>query len=348
MAREPVRQKEDVPAPSRHSSGSGLAIGIDLGATTVKGGVVTSDGKILADQKVDTLANKGPATVIRQIAYAIRELLSNSKGAEIIGIGIGAPGVVGLDGGVVKHPPNFSGWTEVSLGEEIQKEFRIPVKVENDANVAALAEARFGAGRGHRDFLFVIWGTGVGGGIILDGKIYRGPHGGAGEIGHMTIDYNGPVCGCGNRGCVEAYVGQRHLSQRTRERLEALLSAQKSLPGGSSSKIVELVQGNFELIEPYIISMAAQQGDLLAKEILEEAGELLGVGLASVLNVLDLRYVIIGGGISAAEQFVFDAIERSVRSRVLKGSKEDIHVVPAQLGNAAGILGAASLVLNFA
>lgn len=322
----------------------GLAIGVDLGATTVKAGVVDKKGEILANRKVETFAEKGPTVVIRQISFTIRELLNQSRGEEIIGIGIGAPGVVTLDGGIVKHPPNFSGWTEVSLGSEIQKEFRLPVKVENDANVAALAEARFGAGRGHADFLFVIWGTGVGGGIILNGDIYRGPYGGAGEIGHVTIDYNGPLCGCGNHGCVEAYVGQRYLSERTRERLSSLLREQKTQPENPPSKIVELVKGNFTLIDPYIISLAAQQGDTLAHEILKEAGELLGVGLASVLNVLDLRYVIIGGGISAADAFVFEAIERSVRSRVLKPSKEHIRVVPAQLGNTAGMLGAASLI----
>lgn len=317
-----------------------LTIGVDLGATTVKAGVVDGEGKILANQKVDSLADKGPATVSRQISFAIRELLSSLKHEEVIGIGIGAPGVVPNEGGVVKYPPNFYDWTEVDLGAEIQKEFSLPVEVENDANVAALAEAKFGAGRGHKDFLFVIWGTGVGGGIIIDDKIVRGPYGGAGEIGHVTIDYNGQQCGCGNRGCVEAYVGQRYLSQRTRDRLNEI----KKIQPNQQSKILELVHGNFDAIEPYIISMAAQQGDALAHDILEEAGGLLGVGLASVLNVLDLRFVIVGGGISAVEPFVFDAIERSIKSRVLKGSRNEIRVVPAQLGNTAGILGAASLI----
>lgn len=318
-----------------------LTIGVDLGATTVKVGLVDGDGKILTSQKLDSFATKGPPAVIQQVSHAIRELLRNMKREEVIGIGIGAPGVVSDDGAVVKYPPNFSDWTEVDLGAAIHEEFRLPVRVENDANVAALAEAKFGAGRGHKDFLFVIWGTGVGGGIILDGKIFRGPHGGAGEIGHVVVDYQGPQCGCGNRGCVEAYVGQRYLSQRTRERLHEL---KKSQPN-TTSKILELVQGNFDAIEPYTISMAAKQGDTLAHEILEEAGGILGVGLTSVLNVLDLRLIIIGGGISAAEQFVFDAVERSVKSRVLKGSRSEIRVVPAQLGNAAGILGAASLII---
>jgi glucokinase len=316
----------------------GLIVGVDLGATTVKAGLVDEAGNIKANETVDTLANQGPSTVIRQIVFVVRTLMRRIEGEAIVGIGIGAPGVVADGGGVVKYPPNFSDWDEVDLGAFLEKEFHLPVKVENDANVAALAEARFGAGREHRDFLFVIWGTGVGGGIIIDGKIFRGPHGGAGEIGHVTIDYNGPQCGCGNRGCVEAYVGQRYLSQRTRDRLNKLKNA------GQQSKILELAHGNFDAIEPYIISMAAKQGDQLAYDILVEAGTTLGIGLASVLNVLDLRFVIIGGGISAADPFVFEAVERSVKSRVLKGSRNAIRVVPAQLGNTAGILGAASLI----
>lgn len=316
----------------------GLVIGVDLGATTVKAGLVDEAGNIQANKKVDTVANRGPLTVIRQIVFVVRELMQQLEGETIAGIGIGAPGVVPNGGGVVKYPPNFSDWTEVDLGGALEKEFHVPVKVENDANVAALAEARFGAGRKQKDFLFVIWGTGVGGGIIIDGKIFRGPHGGAGEIGHVTVDYNGPQCGCGNRGCVEAYVGQRYLSQRTRDRLNKLKNPSQQ------SHILNLVHGNFDAIEPYIISMAAKQGDQLAHDILVEAGTTLGIGLASVLNVLDLRLVIIGGGISAAEPFVFEAVERSIKSRVLKGSRNAISVVPAQLGNTAGILGAASLI----
>lgn len=306
------------------------AIGIDLGATTIKGGIVDSAGTILSRVTLDTLADRGPEAVLGQLSRSIRELLSQNDGSAILGIGIGAPGVV-ADDGVVKYPPNFSDWTEINLRENIQRQFKLPVDVENDANVAALGEAKFGAGTHHKDFLFVIWGTGVGGGIILDGEIFRGPYGGAGEIGHVVIDYNGPPCNCGNRGCVEAYVGQRYLSARTRERL--------AVP----SKIIELADGDLDRIEPYIISRAAQQGDPLAHEILREAGELLGVAITSVLNVLDLRVVIIGGGISAAEPFVFEAIEQSIRSRILKGSRDHIRVLPASLGNAAGILGAARL-----
>ena len=311
------------------------AIGVDLGGTTIKTGIVSSDGKIIAQSKFPTLGEEGPNAVISQIQRSIDEVLPRAKGKRLRGIGIGSPGIVDEKGGIVKDPPNFANWHNIALGNAIKKKFPYDVKVENDANVAAIAEARFGAGKRHPNFLFVIWGTGVGGGIILNGSIYRGPFGGAGEIGHVCIDYQGLQCNCGARGCVEAYVGQRYLSQRTVERL-------KSNP---RSRILTLVNGDMSKVEPKYISEAALRGDKLAREIFTEAGTLLGVALGSVLNTIDLRVIIIGGGISAAGDFVFTAIRKSVQSHVMKPMRQDITVLPAKLGNSAGILGAAGLVL---
>jgi glucokinase len=311
------------------------AIGVDLGGTTIKTGIVSSDGKIIAQSKFPTLGEQGPKAVIGQIRKSIDEVLAHTKGKTLRGIGIGSPGIVDEEGGIVKDPPNFAGWHNVALGNAVTKIFGFNAKVENDANVAAIAEAKFGAGKRHPNFLFVIWGTGVGGGIILNGNIYRGPFGGAGEIGHVCIDYNGLQCNCGALGCVEAYVGQRYLSQRTVERL-------KHHP---RSAILKLVGGDVSKVEPKYISQAALKGDKLAREIFTEAGTLLGVALGSVLNTVDVRVIIIGGGISAAGDFVFTAIKKSVQLHVMKPMREDITVIPAKLGNSAGILGAAGLVL---
>ena len=310
------------------------AIGVDLGATTVKTGLVSSEGKILVQTKLPTLGERGPKAVIQQIRKSVEEIQVHAKGKRLKGVGIGSPGIVDEEG-VVKDPPNIKGWHRVALQREIKKYFSMVVKVENDANVAAIAEAKFGAGRRHPNFLFVIWGTGVGGGIIMDGRIFRGPSGGAGEIGHVSIDRNGLRCNCGSRGCVEAYVGQRYLSKRTIARL-------KTHP---RSKILKLVSGDIRKVEPMYISRAAHDGDALAREMFIESGTILGVALGGVMNVLDLRVIIIGGGVSAAGGFVFEAIRKSVRSHVLKPLKQDIVVVPAKLGNSAGILGAAGLVL---
>lgn len=311
------------------------AIGVDLGGTTVKAGLVTSAGKIVAQTKVPTLGEQGANVVIQQIRKSIQEVLIHTKGKNLCGIGIGSPGIVDDKRGIVKDPPNIRNWHIVTLGEKIQKAFNLPVKVENDANVAAIAEAKFGAGKHHSNFLFVIWGTGVGGGIILDGKIFRGAFGGAGEVGHVSIDFNGARCNCGAKGCVEAYVGQRHLSQRTIERL-------KNQP---SSKILSFIGGDISKLEPKYISQAALSGDKLAREIFTEAGTLMGVALGGVMNVVDLRVIIIGGGLSASGKFVFDAVKKSVQAHVLKPLQKDIKVLPAKLGNSAGILGAAGLVL---
>ena len=315
-----------------------FAIGIDLGATTIKAGVVDTKGELLDQFSADSKANKGPAMVIQQIHFALQELFGRHKQSECFGIGIGSPGVVSADEQIVRHPPNFADWSEIALGKAIRKFYPLPVFIENDANVAAIAEATHGAGRDYKDFLFVIWGTGVGGGIIFNHKIFRGAYGGAGEIGHLTIDYNGPTCNCGSRGCIESYIGQRYLSQRTRELLRSL---PKDVP---TSRIEQLVEGNLSKIDPYIISMAAEQGDPTAHTILEEAGELLGYALASAMNILDLNIAIVGGGVSAAPEFVFKAVESAVRSRILRPHKAAVHVLRASLGNKAGMIGAASLV----
>jgi glucokinase len=311
-----------------------LVVGVDLGGTTVKTGLITENGEIVAEIKLPTLADEGPRAVMGQIRTSIEGVLAGARGASVSGIGIGSPGIVDRKG-VVKAPPNFKGWTSVPMADEIQAALNIHTEVDNDANTAAIAEAKFGAGRAFPNFLFVIWGTGVGGGIIMNGQIYRGPTGGAGEVGHISIDYNGRLCKCGMRGCVEAYVGQRYLSARAVEIL-------KEHP---ESMVHTLVGGDLSKVEPLYISQAALAGDRVAHDIFAEAGTLLGVALGGVMSTLDYRVSIIGGGVSAAGQFVYDAITQSVRANVQAPLREDIRVLPAQLGNTAGILGAAGLVL---
>ncbi|MBI5464081.1 MAG: ROK family protein [Ignavibacteriales bacterium] len=311
------------------------AIGIDLGGTTVKAGLVSESGELIHQTKLPSLAEMGPDAVIGQIEKAAREIVRANPSVSVRAMGIGAPGVVD-NNGFVKAPPNLKGWSAVPLAAELRKRFDgFRIEVENDANAAAIAEAKFGAGRNHPDFLFVIWGTGVGGGIILNHTLFRGPTGGAGEIGHVTIDRNGPDCNCGNRGCVEAYVGQRYLSQRAMEKLLK----------HPESSVHALVNSDLAKVEPLFLSQAAQAGDATARDILWESGSLLGIALASVMNIMDLRVSIIGGGISAAGDFVLQAVKESVVAHVLAPLRPDIQVLQAQLGNNAGMLGAAGLVL---
>jgi len=312
-----------------------MVVGVDVGGTTIKAGIVSTGGAIVYQNKFPTLADKGPAAVVRQINEAVLDAVRQSGHETVGAIGVGCPGVVD-DEGVVKAPPNFVDWDEVPLKRELGLLFPgIPIAVENDANAAAIAESKFGAGVQYPNFLFVIWGTGVGGGLIMNHKIFRGPTGGAGEIGHISIDYNGPQCNCGNVGCVEAYVGQRYLSQRSAQKLQK----------HPESRILQLIGGDLSKIEPVYISQAAHDGDTVAREILIEAGQLLGVALASVMNIMDLRISIIGGGISAAGDFVMQSVQDSVVRHVLKPLKSEIRVLPAKLGNNAGLLGAAGLVM---
>jgi glucokinase len=309
-------------------------IGVDLGGTTVKTGLVSPEGRIVYQNKFPSHAGMGRDDVLRQVEMSIRDAMEHANGAVVRAIGMGSPGMVDDDGNV-KGPPNFADFDGVPLREKLETAFQLPVKIENDANAAAIAESKFGAGKPFPDFLFVIWGTGVGGGIIMNRKIFRGPTGGAGEIGHICVNHGGVPCNCGSRGCVEAYVGQKYLSQRTAEKLKK----------NAKSRIVDLVDGNLDRIEPVYIARAAKEGDTFAREVLLEAGMLLGVALGAVMNTMDLRVSIIGGGISGAGEFVMDAVKKSVQEHVLKPLRPDIKVLPAKLGNDAGILGAAGLVL---
>ncbi len=316
-----------------------FAIGVDVGGTTIKAGRVTPDGQLSGQVVLSSLADQGPEAVLAQAANAALEVARGTPGGNCAGIGVGIPGIVSVEDGLVRYPPNFARWGDVDVTGFLRGKTGLRVVTENDANCAALAEARFGAGVRHANFIFVIWGTGVGGGIILDGNIFRGPGGGAGEIGHVTIDRNGPECNCGNRGCVESYIGQKYLSERAR----AILERERS--SGRRSAILDLAGGDTALIEPEAISRAAEAGDEIACGILREAGAMLGVALSTVVNIMDVTTAIVGGGISAAPDFVFRAAADEMRSRVLHPHRRSIVVERALLGNQAGMIGAASLVL---
>ncbi len=324
----------------RPSSGD-FTVGVDIGGTTIKAAAVSADGAVSHETVIPSRAEEGPEAVLTQATEAVRRVMGGrrSGGGRCAGVGIGIPGIVSANDGLVRYPPNFTGWSEVDVSGELSRRTGEKVLTENDANAAALGEARFGAGVEHPDFIFVIWGTGVGGGLILDGKIFRGPGGGAGEIGHVTIDRGGPPCNCGNSGCVEAYIGQKYLSQRTAK----LISG----PGARypGSVMTELVEGDLSRLDPEVISRAAERGDEAATRVLTDAGAMLGVALASVVNVVDIPTAVIGGGVSAAPAFVFNAAADEMRSRVLRPHRGAVAVKRALLGNRAGVVGAASLLL---
>lgn len=308
-----------------------FAIGIDLGGTSVKSGIVSGNGKIVKKISIETKAEEGPKAVIKQIKKSVKLLLEGNR-RKIEGIGIGAPGTIEIKKGTVENPPNFPGWGRIHLGSILEHEFGMKTRAENDANAAAIGEMIFGAGKKLQNFILVTLGTGVGGGLILGGKLFRGESGGAGEIGHMTIDYNGKKCKCGGTGCVEAYTGNQYLIE----------DVKKELPEHSESKLIELMAD--EELTPKLISKAAELNDEYAISIVKRYGLRLGSSLANAVNLLDVTHIIIGGGQAGFGDLLFNAVEDSIKERVLIPMKPRISVKPAKLKNDAGIKGASALV----
>jgi glucokinase len=310
-----------------------FAVGVDLGGTNIKIGIVSEGGKIYKKISLKTNASKGSKEVVKNIKNGIKQILTGNK-FKISGIGIGSPGVVNIENGTVENPPNFPGWTKVNLVKILQKEFKHKIHVENDANVAALGEMIFGAGKKHNSFIMVTLGTGVGGGIVIDKKIFHGEFGAAGEIGHVTIDYKGPLCNCGSYGCIETFVGNHYLVN----------SVKLQLQSRKDSSIWKILNNNLDQLTPRIIQEAAEDGDEFSNEIIKSMGNQLGAVFASVSNLFDIRTYIIGGGVAGFGKPLFKSILESVTKRVLKPLKGSIKVIPAKLKNDAGIKGASALV----
>lgn len=309
-------------------------IGIDLGGTFIKAGAVSKEGELLSETSLPSNGEKGPHAVVEQIGKAVEAVKQIHSDDKLLGVGIGSPGIVDLDGGTVKYPPNLADWKIFRLGDEVSKKIGARVEVENDANAAAVGEQKFGAGKGIDNFIMITLGTGVGGGFIIDGKVFRGESGGAGELGHTTVNMEGPLCGCGNRGCVEAYVGQRYLSRRVGEQLKA----------HPDSLINELIGGDVSKLEPKTVSEAAEHGDRFALDVWKETGAYIGTAVASSFNLFDVGTLIIGGGVAKAGRPLFDAIEVTIEERVLSSIKPRVKVLKAQLENSAGVIGAAALI----
>lgn len=311
------------------------AIGVDLGGTSIKLGIVTNTGKLVKNISVRTEAEKGPKKVIGNMITGINELNHKSK-YKISGIGIGCPGVVTPGKGIVENPPNLPGWEKVNIGKIISQDFNRPVFVDNDANAAAIGELTFGNGKNYKSFIMITLGTGVGGGIVINKKIYHGDFGAAGEIGHISIDFNGPKCNCGSYGCIEAYAGNNYLRERVRTELRK----------HPESKIWKLINNDLSKVSPRNVQLAAETGDAFAKSVIDELGVHLGSAFASLCNVLDISVFIIGGGIAGFGKPLFDSIKKTISRRVMAPIRPRVRVLPAKLKNDAGIKGASALVFH--
>jgi glucokinase len=309
------------------------AIGVDLGGTNIKIGIVSEKGRLVKSISIKTEADCGPKKVITNIIKGIEMVLVKNK-LKIQGIGIGCPGVVSIKRGIVENAPNLPGWKNVKLGPIIKEKFGYKVHLENDANAAAIGELIFGAGKKFDSFVMVTLGTGVGGGIVFNKKIFRGEYGAAGEIGHISIDVNGPKCNCGSTGCIEAYAGNSYLKEQIRSEL-------KDYP---DSLVWELIQNDLSKVSPRFIQAASEKKDAYAKFVINRMGKQLGTALASLSNLLDISTFIIGGGVAGFGKQLFDSTRKTISERVLLSLRQRVLVIPAKLQNEAGIKGASSLV----
>ena len=311
-------------------------IGIDVGGTNVKIALVDGEGKIIYSNSVPTYAQMGYEYTVNNIKQAIRDLMkeTNTDAKEIEGIGFDFPGQVDYNTGVVKLAPNIPGWINVPIAQMIEEEFNIPTRIDNDVRCAALGELKFGAGKGCENFVCITVGTGIGSGLVINGQLVRGAANAAGEIGHIKLQMNGgPICGCGDTGCLEAFASGPSI----------VAMAQEYLKGGKSTKFREMAGADGE-ITPYIVAKAAEAGDPVAKRIFEIVGTYIGMGLVSVINLLNPEKVIIGGGVAAAGDLLLDPIRKTIKERAMVVAGNSVEIVPAELGNSAGVIGASMLV----
>ena len=302
---------------------------VDLGGTSLRAAVVDADGEISGFVTRATEAADGPDAVIERIVAALHDALGRASVnlADLAAVGIGAPGPLDWQTGVIHEAPNLPGWRAVPLAARVGQAVGLPAFLENDANAAALAEFQYGVGRGALNMLYVTVSTGVGGGLILDGQLWHGAYGSAGEFGHMTVDFDGPRCDCGNRGCVEAIAAGPDIAAWVGEQIAA----------GRASRL----QAGADLTGRDVVE-AARQGDELAVSALARAGRAVGFGVINVAHLVNLDMVVIGGGIANAGALLFDPLRAAVREHLLVSTAPNLRVEPWSLGENVGLLGAAA------
>ena len=311
------------------------SIGVDIGGTNVKLGLVTPSGKVLLRRHFLTKEPRDKTAFLDALARHIHELVAEGEKRKIVvtGVGIGAPGPIDVKKGFVYFFPNIPGWKNTPLKDILEKKLRLPVRVDNDANVMALAEFLFGAGKGAADLIALTLGTGIGGGLVIGGKLFHGPAYSAAEIGHLIINEKGPLCACGDRGCVEAYVGNGYFTREVKKRLN----------GGAKSVLMKWIRAGSELT-PLLVAQAAKRGDRFSKEVWNETGEHLGTALAGLVNILNPQKIILGGGIAQNGNVLFRPVIRTIRKKAFPIAARSVKVIPAKLGVDAGLVGAAALM----
>jgi len=313
-----------------------LSVGIDLGGTKIAVCVMDEEGKILAKEIIPTKAEEGPTAVIKRMKESVYKVLDDADVsiADIEGIGMGIPGPLNAKRGVTRNLPNLPGWEGIPLVSIMKHEFGVRVIMENDANSAAWGEYLFGAGKYADNFLYITISTGIGGGVVIKGRLLKGESGNAAEIGHMTINFDGPKCGCGNFGCWEAYASGTALAR----------FAEEGIRNGIKTKITDYLKNG--VISAESVFLAAKDGDGFAKELLERESFYLGVGLANVINAFNPQRIAIGGGLTNQWDVFYDKMMEVIKKRAFSANTEELRVVKAELGSDAGVIGAASLLFS--
>ncbi len=310
--------------------------GIDLGATKILSVVVSHSGDVLAEDIRPTNGSEGPAAVIAHMIASLRQAMANGSIDELVAVGVDAPGPVDYDRGVITEPPNLPGWHDVPLAALLGKEFGVPCVLENDANASALAEHRWGAGRGSGHMLFLTLSSGIGGGIVIDGALYRGASGAAGEVGHMTINTRGARCHCGRRGCLEMYASGLAIARRGRR-----LVARRP-----DSLLARMARE--QPLTAKLIQQAAEQGDDGARELIAAAGRDLGVGLGSLINVFNPEVIVLGGSLTKIGEPYLGPARETAQRECFEQAWRDVRIVLGALGDRSAAMGAAAISLDAA
>lgn len=313
-----------------------LYVGVDLGGTKILAGVFQPGLKLVATAKASTKANRGPKTVIERVARVVRDAIDEADLdlKQVRAVGIGAPGSIDPDEGRVIFSPNMPGWENVALKKELEKELDLPVFVENDCNVCTLGVHAAELGGKPRHLVGIFLGTGIGGGVILDGRLFRGFNHTAGEIGHMVLEVGGPKCGCGNRGCFEALASRTAIFRRI----------QNAVKDGSKTVLTDMLGDNLEDLRSGDLRKAIKKGDKLVEKIVEEAAEYTGIAVGNIINLINPQYVVIGGGVvDAMEDEMMAIIIETAQDYAMAGTAKGVEIISTKLGDHAGITGAAVL-----
>lgn len=308
---------------------------IDIGGTKIGIGLATLEGRLVAQERFPTQPERGPLVVIGQLIERLR-LFAAEHGAELRAVGVGTVGPLDFEKGEIHEPPNFPGWRHVPIRAKLEQAFRVPVVVDNDANAAALAEYRFGAGLGSTIMVYATVSTGIGGGLVVRGELLHGLGGGAGEFGHATLQPDGPLCGCGNRGCLEALASGTAIVKRALE----------GLSDGRAAAILALAGGEREKLHAGHVAEAAEAGDLFARAIWDDAIDALAIGLGNVVTTLAPDRLVLGGGVVNAGDRLLVPLKAAMARRVRLVPIDRLDIRAAEHLHEAGLMGAVALAAS--